>query len=100
MPPAECDAALPDPRVVLAPLRGGVGPCREASDAGGSFRRGTREIVTAAAGMGVEVEETLVLSLQGREQREERHVLVHVGEVAGVEAMSVLHRAVRVTTPV
>src|SRR5215472_8568910 len=46
--------------------------------------------------MGVEVEKTLVLFLQRREQGEQCHVLVHVREIAGVEAVAIFQRRERI----
>jgi hypothetical protein len=63
----------------------------EASDARGRLGRRTRQVVTAAPRVGVEVQKALVLLLQRAKQCEQHHVLVHVREVAGVEAMAVLH---------
>src|SRR5437016_13304068 len=84
-------AKLRQQRRVLAQLRRTVLEAREASDAGGRLERRARQVVAAAAGVRVEVQEPLVLLLQRRQQPEQRHVLVHVREVAGVEAVAVLH---------
>ena len=50
------------------------------------------EIVEAASGMGVEQQQPRVLALQCPQQRQQRHVLVHVREVAGMEGVAVFHR--------
>src|SRR6266478_4646400 len=84
-------AKLRQQRRVLAQLRRTVLEAREAPDAGGRLERRARQVVAAAAGVRVEVQEPLVLLLQRRQQPEQRHVLVHIREVAGVEAVAVLH---------
>src|SRR2546430_10853736 len=88
--PVAC-ANLRQQRRVLAQLRGARLEAREAPDALGRLERRARQVVAAAAGVGIEVQEPLVLLLQRREQLQQRHVLVHVREVAGVEAVAVLH---------
>src|SRR5258705_3146603 len=90
MPLSGAGAKLCQQRRVLAQLRRTVLEAREAPDAGSRLERRARQVVAAAAGVGVEVQEPLVLLLQRREQPEQRHVLVHVREVAGVEAVAVL----------
>src|SRR6185312_17007205 len=51
-----------------------------------------RQVVRAAAGMSLEVREAFFLALQRGEQGKQGDVLVDVSEVAGVEAVSILHR--------
>ena len=63
----------------------------EAADAACGIGGRGGDVVGTAAGMGLQVQEALVLLLQRREQGEQRHVLVHVREIAGVEAVAVLH---------
>jgi hypothetical protein len=49
--------------------------------------------------MGLQVQETLVLALQGGDQRQQRDVLVHVGKVPRMKAMTILHvRALQATS--
>src|SRR4029077_19835569 len=91
MPLPGAGAKLRQQRRVLAQLLRAVIEARETPDAGGRLERRARQVVAAAAGVGVEVQEPLVLLLQRRQQSEQRHVLVHVREVAGVEAVAVLH---------
>ena len=72
-------------------LRAAVCTVPEAADAADGIGGRGGEVVGTAAGVGFQVEEALVLLLQRRQQREQRHVLVHVREVAGVEAVAVFH---------
>src|SRR3569833_173388 len=50
-----------------------------------------RQVVGASPGVSFEVEESLVLALQGAQQRQQRDVVVHVREIAGVVGVSILH---------
>ena len=49
------------------------------------------QVVAAAPGMRVEIEQRLRFLLQALEQRQQHDVLVHVREVAGVEGMTIVH---------
>src|SRR5690606_19072514 len=51
-----------------------------------------REVVRTASGVRLEIQEALFLTLQSREQRQQRDVLVHVREVPGVKAVTVFQR--------
>ncbi len=52
---------------------------------------GPADLVAAASRVGVEQEQRPVLLREPQQRRDERHVLHHVGEVAGVERVTVLH---------
>src|SRR4030081_3476933 len=55
-----------------------------------------RQVIGAAARVSFEVGEALFLALQRRQQGKQGDVLVDVGEVARVESVAILHRALRV----
>jgi hypothetical protein len=56
---------------------------------------GAAQIVEAAAGMGFEIQESLVLALQGPDQGQQRDVLVHIGEIAGMKTVAIFHTQAR-----
>src|SRR5665213_2033070 len=53
------------------------------------------QVVAAGTGVRIEIEEALVLALQCPQQRAQRHMLVHVGEISSVKAVAIFHRAWR-----
>jgi len=77
---------------VVTQLRRAVLAVLESSHTRGTLSRGRRHVIHAAPGVRVEVEKPLVLALQRRQQREQRDVLVHVSEIAGVIGVAILHR--------
>ncbi len=82
--------------------RGGVGqaPRLEPPDAGGGLAGGSGQVVGSAAGVRLEIEKALVLALQGAKQRQQRHVLMHVREIAGVMLVAVFQiRLIRGGSP-
>ena len=81
---------LADQIGVLAQLRRTMLGLHEALDTRRRLLR-PREIVAAPTRVGVEVQKSLILPLQCAQQREQRDVLVNVGEIPGVEAVAVLH---------
>ena len=73
----------------------GVARAGQAGDAALGFARAQRrvgiELVQAAAGVRVQREAGRGLGAQGLAQREQRDVLEHVGVVAGMEGVAVVH---------
>ncbi len=58
---------------------------------GALVRVGAVQVVESAAGVRLEIEKALVLALQRGDQRQQRDVLVHVGEIAGMKTVAVFH---------
>src|SRR5690606_26282760 len=69
----------------------------QSADAGSTFPAlagiAAAEVIETLTGMRIQVQESLRLLLQALDQLQQRDVLVHVGEVAGMERVAVLHRA-------
>src|SRR5579875_510236 len=65
----------------------------------GSTRLGTAEIVAADACVRIDEAQRARLLDQVVEDTREQGVLHHVGEVAGVERMAVVHERPRITSP-
>ena len=60
----------------------------------GFFRLVPQEIIDAEAGMGVDHPEGGVLLHQVGENARENGVLDHIGKIAGMECVAVIHRSV------
>src|SRR5258706_9267036 len=88
-------AEAPNGAEVGADLRVRAGRLLQHADAEARFgalvRGRTAQIVESPARVGLQVQETLVLALQGCNQRQQRDVLVHVGKVSRMKAMTILH---------
>jgi hypothetical protein len=68
--------------------RAGAG---EAPHAARRLAPGALDVVAASTGVRVEQEERPVLLREAQQRRDQRDVLGHVGEIAGVERVSVFH---------
>src|SRR6185312_2570889 len=84
----QLDPLAVDPQLLRARAPGGgqTGPRLEPPDAGRGL---AGQIVGAPAGVRLEIEKALVLTLQGGKQRQQRHMLVNVRKVAGVVLVTV-----------
>ena len=77
-------------RVALQ-LFGAIGDREQPLDAELCLMRDRPGFVRAAPGMRFEVEKSLFLALQRRERGQQRNVLVHVREIAGVVGVPIFH---------
>ena len=69
--------------------------CQQSRDAGFTLGTAARvsacQVVKPFAGMRIQEQKALGLLLQRADQGQQGDVLVHVGEVAGVKAVAILH---------
>jgi len=84
---------------VLRERSGQIGRTEQAADPVGPLRlprervalRGLRQIVQGASGMGVEIEKALLLALHRPDELQQQGMLEHIGEIARMEMMAVVH---------
>ena len=76
---ASCRRRLPDALDALAPFAAAA-------------RLRAEKVVAAGAGMGIDHAKSRRLVAQVREDARQHRVLVHVGEVAGMEGVPIIHR--------